>query len=85
MDPPSTTVPLAPVLIQQQYQQQINQMVNLHQSPTAHQTGNLAEKEEILYLPIIAIQHYRLLQKQRRATLTTTTTTTITHLQKRQT
>jgi hypothetical protein len=48
----------------------------------AHQTVNLPKKEEIQQqLPITAIQHYRLLQQQRRA-ITTTTTTTLTHLQK---
>jgi hypothetical protein len=45
----------------------------------------MAHKEEEIkqQLPIAAIQHYRLLQQQRRATATaTTTTTTLTHLQK---
>jgi hypothetical protein len=46
----------------------------------AHQTGNLPKKEEIQQqLPITAIQHYRPIQQQRRAT---TTTTPLTHLQK---
>jgi hypothetical protein len=46
----------------------------------AHQTGNLPKKEETQQqLPTTAIQHYRLLQQQRRATMTTTQ---LTHLQK---
>jgi hypothetical protein len=54
-------------------------MMDLQRSSMAHQTGRLAEKEEIQQLTIIPIQHYRLLQKLRRATKRTTTTT---HLQK---